>query len=572
MTTRLAELERRLATRTIERANLVNGQDGVRLTIDLLEALDDSMRAAIVAAAQRAATERLQGTLRIIGAQVHANSVQIDIGNIDDDAVRLADALAQRPHIDPLPARLVAGLMHAIGATLDRMHASGDTPTPRALALLDARSILLGPDGDVTLLGTGLWQLDALLVPKTPTSWALAPAPESRLGGDPSSKTAIYGLAGLACQLLAQLDGDPKRPISMLVSPSPSVNAVIGRGLAVAASRRHDCALTFAQDLGRALGVPDAPADPALDLVEWMATVPAAAGVLGPLALAPAYDTPVAGAGADNVNNGWNHVLGETVPATSPKPAPRAIQPAPRASQPAPRVGQPAAERGQPAEEGQPGGQPAAEGGQPAPEEGQPAPRVARPAPRAAEQGPEAAAPAFAILSAPTMRLPVPDEADAPPTYLLSPPPAPPPPPDRSASARRAPFIIAAGLIAIGGAVGLVATRSPVPHSGPMTTAADVGTVATPVDAGWAPDASPPKPPPPKPVPLLTVMSTPAGATVELDGGFVGKTPLVIRHSLRPNQRVVVRVLADGYEPWTQEVQVDAQTGAVSVMAELFEK
>jgi hypothetical protein len=63
-------------------------------------------------------------------------------------------------------------------------------------------------------------------------------------------------------------------------------------------------------------------------------------------------------------------------------------------------------------------------------------------------------------------------------------------------------------------------------------------------------------------------MSRPLGAMVELDGGYIGKTPLVMKHVLTKRE-YDVRILLDGYKPWTQKVFIDPSTGSMNVMAVL---
>ena len=84
--------------------------------------------------------------------------------------------------------------------------------------------------------------------------------------------------------------------------------------------------------------------------------------------------------------------------------------------------------------------------------------------------------------------------------------------------------------------------------------------VQTVLDAGAPADA--------KPLGLLSVMSKPTGATIELDGGYIGKTPLVIRHQFQ-NRAYTIRILSDGYEPWEKSVRPSKGSGSITVLAEL---
>jgi hypothetical protein len=73
-----------------------------------------------------------------------------------------------------------------------------------------------------------------------------------------------------------------------------------------------------------------------------------------------------------------------------------------------------------------------------------------------------------------------------------------------------------------------------------------------------------------RPLGLLTVLSKPTGASVEVNGGYVGKTPLVMKHEFEPRP-YVIRVLADGFEPWEQTAYPDKKM-SITMMAELVSK
>lgn len=81
-----------------------------------------------------------------------------------------------------------------------------------------------------------------------------------------------------------------------------------------------------------------------------------------------------------------------------------------------------------------------------------------------------------------------------------------------------------------------------------------------------------PAPPAEKPLSLVSVLSQPSGASVEIDGGYLGDTPLVQRHKLHLGQRYQVVVRKKGYEEWQEEVQVDPQTGSLSLSVSLVKE
>jgi hypothetical protein len=64
------------------------------------------------------------------------------------------------------------------------------------------------------------------------------------------------------------------------------------------------------------------------------------------------------------------------------------------------------------------------------------------------------------------------------------------------------------------------------------------------------------------------VISQPSGATVEIDGGVLGTTPLVLRRALDARS-YRVEVSKDGFRTWTRTVSVDAENGSLSVVADL---
>ncbi|MBI4820067.1 MAG: PEGA domain-containing protein [Deltaproteobacteria bacterium] len=97
--------------------------------------------------------------------------------------------------------------------------------------------------------------------------------------------------------------------------------------------------------------------------------------------------------------------------------------------------------------------------------------------------------------------------------------------------------------------------------------------VAAAIDAGIAEPPRPAEVDASEPVeatwnPILSVISKPSGAAVEVDGGFVGSTPLVLKHTFPVGKVVHIVVQADGHQAWSKDVQVD-ETGALSAYAEL---
>lgn len=183
----------------------------------------------------------------------------------------------------------------------------------------------------------------------------------------------------------------------------------------------------------------------------------------------------------------------------------------------------------------------------------------------------------------PSLKLPPPAAAPSPAMVLaqLSPPAARP----RGASIAKAPekksnaLKIAAAALSIalvGGvwiAVHLQSTRldgdlgSMEPDPPKRTETSRPTELPKPVEAIAQPQEPQPQPPPEK-VSMLTVMSRPLGATVELDDGYVGKTPLVLKHPLNRNDYKIT-VMLDGYKKWSTQAYVDKVSGTLNVMAVL---
>jgi hypothetical protein len=134
--------------------------------------------------------------------------------------------------------------------------------------------------------------------------------------------------------------------------------------------------------------------------------------------------------------------------------------------------------------------------------------------------------------------------------------------------------VIAIGiLLAIGLAWSL---RTPEPKAEPRLVQANRDPAPAPAPSGDKAAAVPPTPPPAptdeqapsSPRRLMTILSRPSGANVEIDGSLAGKTPLVLEHAFEPNKTAHVVVIEDGYKRWESDVAADP-TGSVNVMAVL---
>lgn len=70
--------------------------------------------------------------------------------------------------------------------------------------------------------------------------------------------------------------------------------------------------------------------------------------------------------------------------------------------------------------------------------------------------------------------------------------------------------------------------------------------------------------------PMVTVVSTPPGATVEINGEVLGKTPLIMR-SPRNIQELAIAISLDGHKKWSQNVPAN-EAGHFTVNAKLDKK
>ncbi len=593
-------------SRRIERRP--DADQGVRLAFDFGEPLPMDVADSLRAEATLARHNPVLGLLEVHGASVNGVTVRVDVGKIDARARTLVDLLAAcRVSGDPLSAELAVGIVLRAAEIVGGLHASTADGKARVHGHLHAGAVLLDGDGSVRVIGPGLPYLNALLPPPSSGADFVMPAPEHGRGEPPTTATDIYGLATILCQALADTNGPVTRPLALLSDVSPDLRGVLSRALDADPAKRHPTVAAFVSDLtaadttGATGAVMPEPLRMALEFRRGLAplegpgcladSAPRRGDNLGPetLILADAIKpSEILGAGEDDKTNvdeprrpppdadttpdepsppprtdsGWAGVLGEPVPrAPSVVAEEEASAPTPVANTPAtPVVGPPA----------------------------QPLPDIAAvdtiAGPTATgiriiesgglslyrdnstsrsigavvgvgltlaalvfglnwltERTPDPVEPVRRILVTgdmdaglrvkpnrrlrPSRRRTLPDDvavAEAPPP---TPPPATPPPP----------------------------TPTPTPATPP-------------------PPPKEPEPPKVTPMRLLSVMSKPSGASVELDGGYIGKTPLVLKHELANNQVVQLRVLADGYQPWSQQLKVDPAKGALNVRAELVAK
>ena len=145
---------------------------------------------------------------------------------------------------------------------------------------------------------------------------------------------------------------------------------------------------------------------------------------------------------------------------------------------------------------------------------------------------------------------------------LEAPPPAPPAQAGLHPKSRRAAWTVAGGALVLGAAIALgQATQAPpeAPRARPDPRGAPR---ARPAPAP-APEPSPPTPVAP---PMLSVLSVPSGALVQVGAVILGRTPLVV--PAPAGGRLEVTLILDGHRRWSRQVRPDS-AGHYTVHAEL---
>lgn len=465
--------------------------------------------------------------LRLLGATIEANRVALSTAAIPPGAIRLdalfaAFAAWGSPFGSQVSAYLIARIARALGA----MHRTGRVPP-----IVDRAGIAVFRDGRVEILAFGCPALDVWLRPDG------APDVER---AELDERDDVRALGSLYCELLSgQAHGAKPLP-----DPRPKLIEVLKRALAQDRLQRFESLDVFADAVEREaepLGWREAPAVLTKLIDQWVERdVPRGehamlAGyfeqlesndVVGAPLWAPAAipkNAPLPAEEKKNLYDEWSAVLGEELPPAAPIAAPVISAEKPKLSLPPPPSS--------PAKSATSGSLP-------------PGLDVAE----------------ILAQAAGSTRKGVPSDAKL-----------------KGGLSKSMMVQLAIGGIALMMAIAFYLSVPSVDEATDAITPerrieqAVEAEPQPPPDLKITDDSQPvqPQAEPEGPAKgIVTVMSRPLGATVEIDGSYFGKTPLVRKERLT-NRSYQITVLLDGYKPWTEKAFVDPANGAINVMAVL---
>lgn len=580
MALRPFELRRKVTRRHLEWATWPGGASPVlAIQLDLDGPLDAATREALQVEAQQAAHTPVAGTIEPRFVEVGTERVVLYLDPVHPGAVRLDQLIEALPD-RALEPGLAATIVGTIAQVLSHVHQQpGPDGGQRVHHEIHPRSVLLTPGGGLALLGSGLPRLSALLIsePRFEADRFRPLSPELARGEPVGPAADLYALGVLYYQLLAGLpyrhgasataictqaiEGAAPDLPGALVGARPTLLALLSRCLSPEPEDRPQTGMELATLVSNELyGAGLIPATPEA-LSKLLQRLPSAGSVVGPMALLAAAADLNPGSGrprarpiADDLAvarppdvhaptapvDAWSAVLGEA--------------PAPGASAPAPLS---------------------------LPEVSASPPKLQLPG-----IGKQAAPPKVPIKApAPAPPPPLADMAQVVEAAVSN------PPPKAAPKASRLGYWVALVMLVLAGAVWVYgahqrSSASAVAPDGSVVEEEgleeeeeephrDAGAVAEVPDSGrrrrgpnTALATEGDEGVDERPLGLLTVNSRPSGATVELDGGYVGTTPLVLRHafSQRP---YTVTVMAEGHRRWQRSLEPDAKTQTITVMATL---
>lgn len=562
-----------------------SGEQGVRLRLSLRQPLPANTARALQAEMNQVMAQPIEGLVAPRDVQILDDAVVFALDAIHPGATRLSDLLAGlRTAGTSLGDGLAAALTATAAQLCHKIHlAPGVAGRARVHGACHPGNLILTPAGSVALLGTGLRTVDALLLPPDPSADIRHTAPENAAQDPADPRSDIYGLGVLFLTLLsgqtpwaeaspeqhraALLSGQMRNPGVSLNDPRPSLVEVLRTAMSPAAGQRYSTALGFGQAISNELKASGRPRADAAVLQGMLQNNLPPQVPQGPLVLGPAAPPPQAPARPSSTLGGWSQVL-EGGPSSSGAPARQAAPPQP-ASAPEPARAAPVAKIALPL----PGERPASGG----------APKIRLPLPPGAPTSDvsPAAGPALSGDLAAFDALydkDVPNQ-DTP----RSGPRRPTPKASADTQQNHSPkttLIVGGALVAVLIAVWVFSGDDPAAEIPVTPQAQTPGMVAgaAPQEANTPPPAvpatpTPPPAPPPSPVVVktkppsfLTVFSTPTGATVQMDGGYVGKTPLVLKHTFE-DRVYELTLLKEGYRPWKKSLRPDTERKSISAKA-----
>ena len=594
---RVDDLRALVAQRTIDAEATRQGLPILAIDLQLTEPLPLSVAARLDEETQ-ASMMTPQGIIAPLLIHISGDRIRFELDPLQPGALRLETLGAALAYSgNSLGPGAAAAIVLTVASLVSQLH---DDHGPRPHGELHQGTILVSPGGAVALLGSGHPILQAFLIPPPPTTLDVPQAPELASGAAPSAAADVFALAAVYAQLLAGRRASTPAP-EALPDPRPGLVRLLGESMSPHPNDRPRDVVEFGNRLRQELHIAGIDLADASELDQLLRTyVPESvpSGDISLLAAATATDA------LEGYLTGDVPGLSLGQGAAVPRAVSSASAPGLTGSPPPARPGSSVPARPGSSVPARPGSVPAHAGSA----TGKP-PTPANPWAavlesddlRTEDQGLDSAA---AAARPPVDDLILERAPRAPDTARRSSKlPAPEAqsrrsPPLRVKGAERPTIVEAESppgigrvLLATGGALAigvglmtaLISFRSappspeppPAPPAATKTPAAPKKIQSVRVGA--------PKTPPAQPdrkqggatsdratTAFLSIVSTPLGAQVELDGEPLGTTPIVQRRNLPPTD-YILRVTKDGFTPWQQVVR-PGPNGALNVSAVLVPK